>query len=134
MLAGHPAPAKEDDMADLLAPIPGAAHSEVGGLIIDEVEAGDGRVKRVIYPVGWRWSERMQQVSGTERCQHAHVGFLVAGSMKVEQADGSISELVAPVPVVVLPGHDGWVQGDEPAVLVQVDFGAETMQRMGLGA
>jgi hypothetical protein len=119
-------------MADLLAPIPGAAHSEVGGLSIDEVAAGDGRVKRVIYPAGWRWSEQMRPVSGTERCEHAHVGFLVAGRMTVEQADGSTVEFVAPAPVVVLPDHDGWVVGDEPAVLVQVDFGADTMERMGL--
>ena len=119
-------------MADLLAPIPGAAHSEVGGLIIDEVAAGDGRVKRVIYPAGWRWSERMRAVSGTDRCQHAHVGFLVSGRMTVEGSDGSRAEFVAPSPVVVLPGHDGWVEGDEPAVLVQVDFGAKTIERMGL--
>jgi hypothetical protein len=131
MLATHPH-AKEDVMADLLAPIPGAARSEVGGLTIDEVAAGDGRIKRVIYPAGWRWSEQMRPVSGTDLCQHAHVGFLVAGRMHVEHGDGTVSEYVAPAAVVVMPGHDGWVEGDEPAVLVQVDFGADTMRRMGL--
>jgi hypothetical protein len=120
-------------MSEHLDPIPGMTRSEVGGLTIDELPAGDGRVKRVIYPPGWRWSERMAPVSGTDRCEHAHVGFLIAGAMAVESADGTVQELRAPQPVVVLPGHDGWVLGEDAAVLVQVDFGADTMRRMGLG-
>jgi hypothetical protein len=119
-------------MTDLLAPIEGADRTDIGGLTIDEVRAGDCHVKRVIYPPGWRWSEQMRPVSGTERCLHAHVGFLVQGRIAVEHGDGRLEEFAAPAPIVVLPDHDGWVLGDEPAVLVQVDFGADTMERMGL--
>jgi hypothetical protein len=117
---------------DLTAPIEGASRTEVGGLTIDEVPAGDGRVKRVIYPPGWRWSERMRQVSGTDWCEHAHIGFLAQGRIAVAYADGCRLDLEAPAFVRVDPGHDGWVVGDEPAVLVQVDFGAETAARMGV--
>ena len=73
-------------MSLLEEPLVGARRSEVGGLVIDEVDAGRGRVKRVIYPPGWRWSTDMAPVTGGDRCMHAHVGFLVQGRMVVEYA------------------------------------------------
>ncbi len=116
----------------LLAPMPGAAHHEVGGVIIDVAPAGDGRVKRVIYPVGFRWSTNMKGVSGTDVCMHAHVGFLARGAIHMQYADGCVVEFTAPQVVVIDPGHDGWVVGDEPAVLIEVDFLGDTAKRFGL--
>jgi hypothetical protein len=121
-------------MGSLEQPMPGAMHSEVGGLAVDEIEAGRGRIKRVIYPPGWRWTEHMQPVTGGERCMHAHVGFLVQGRMTVEYADGCREAFQAPAAVVVPPGHVGWVEGDEAAVLVQYDCGPETVDVLGLPA
>jgi hypothetical protein len=63
---------------------------------------------------------------------HAHVGFLVQGKMVVEYADGCREEYEAPAPMVIAPGHDGWVVGDETAVLVQYDCGPGTCERLGL--
>jgi hypothetical protein len=114
--------------------VPDASHSEVGGLVIDEVEAGKGRIKRVIYPPGWSWTAHMQPVTGGERCMHAHVGFLVQGRMMVEYADGCREAYQAPAAVVVAPGHVGWVEGDEAAVLVQYDCGADTVDVLGVAA
>ena len=91
----------------------GARRSEVGGLVVDEVEAGRGRVKRVIYPPGWRWKTDMAPVTGGDLCMHAHVGFLVQGRMVVEYQDGCRETYQAPAAVVVAPGHDGWVEGEE---------------------
>jgi hypothetical protein len=121
-----------DNRAVIDGPIEGAVHSEVGGLSVDEVPAGIGRIKRVVYPPGWRWSTDMRPVTGGERCMHAHVGFLVQGRMTVEYEDGCRQQLVAPAAVVVAPGHDGWVDGSEPAVLVQYDCGSDTVARLGL--
>ena len=119
-------------MNTIEGPVAGAIRSEVGGLVIDEVAAGRGRIKRVIYPTGWRWSEQMGPITHTERCMHAHVGFLVQGTMIVEYSDGCRETLVAPAAVVVAPGHDGWVEGPEAAVLVQYDCGPGTCERLGL--
>ena len=119
-------------MSVLEEPLAGARHSEVGGLIVDEVDAGRGRVKRVIYPAGSRWSNDMAPVTGGERCMHAHVGFLVQGRMVVEYSDGCRETYQAPAAVVVAPGHDGWVEGDESAVLVQYDCGPQTIELLGL--
>jgi hypothetical protein len=121
-------------MSVLDQPVAGAARSEIGGLVVDEVGAGRGRIKRVIYPAGWRWSSHMQPVTGGERCMHAHVGFLVQGRMVVEYADGCRETYQAPAAVVVAPGHDGWVEGDEPAVLIQYDCGPDTVELLGLPA
>jgi hypothetical protein len=116
----------------LEGPIAGATQTTVGGVTADEVPAGRARVKRVTYPPGWRWRTHMQPVTGTDWCQHAHVGFLAQGALVVEYADGCRNEFTAPAAVVVEPGHDGWVVGDEPAVFLQVDCGPETVERFGL--
>jgi hypothetical protein len=116
----------------LLAPIPGAERTEVGGCTVDVVRAGEGRVKRSVYPVGFRWSKNMGPETGADRCRFAHVGFLARGAVAGQYADGCTFEFVAPAAVVIEPGHDAWVVGDEPAVLIEVDFERETTSRFGL--
>ena len=116
----------------LLAPMTDAQHSDVGGVSIDVGRAGAARVKRVVYPAGFRWSTHMKSIVGSERCMHAHAGFLARGRVHVEYADGRVAEFVAPQVVEVFPGHDGWVVGDEPAVLIEIDFERETVSRLGM--
>lgn len=116
----------------LLSPIAGAEHREVGGVKIDIVRAGNGRVKRVVYPQGFRWSTHMKPAVGTELCMHAHVGFLVRGRVHGRYGDGCTFEHVAPRVVVLEPGHDAWVVGPGPAVLIQFDAEGETVRRFGL--
>src|SRR5687768_6262217 len=97
----------------LLAPIKGATAREVGGVRLDVVPAGAARVKRMIYPPGFRWSKSMKPIVGTERCMHAHAGFLARGEIHIEYADGCVVEYKAPQGVAIEPGHDGWVVGRE---------------------
>jgi len=116
----------------LLAPIEEAEHREIGGLQLDIVRAGGSRVKRVIYPPGFRWSTHMKEIAGTDLCMHAHVGFLARGRIHIQYADGCKLEFAAPQVVVVEPGHDGWVVGDEAAVLIEFDFEGDTVRRLGM--
>jgi hypothetical protein len=116
----------------LLAPIHGAERRELGGVTIEAVRAGEGRVKRIVYPVGFRWSTHMKAMVGTDLCQHAHVGFLARGQIHIQYADGCVVEFAAPQVVAIEPGHDGWVVGNEPAVLIEFDFEGETVQRLGM--
>ena len=116
----------------LLGPLKGAERREIGGVQVDVVRTGNSRVKRVVYPVGFRWSKDIKPVIGTALCQHAHVGFLAAGRLTIEYADGALEEYVAPQVVAIAPGHDGWVVGEEPAILIQFDFEGETVERLGL--
>lgn len=116
----------------LLAPMKGAAHREVGGVLVDVVQTGNARVKRIVYPTGFRWSKNLKDIVGTPLCMHAHVGFLASGQINIQYADGVLEEFVAPQAVAIAPGHDGWVVGDEPAVLIEFDFEGETVERLGL--
>ncbi|HWI18650.1 MAG TPA: hypothetical protein VNT81_12940 [Vicinamibacterales bacterium] len=116
----------------LLLPIKGATAREIGTVRLEVVSAGAARVKRMIYPPGFRWSTAMKPVVGTDRCMHAHVGFLAKGEIHIEYADGCVVEYKAPEVVAIDPGHDGWVVGREPVVLIEFDFEGETISKLGM--
>ena len=116
----------------VLAPMKGTDRRIVGGVRLEVAQAGDARVKRMIYPAGFRWSRDMKPLSGTDLCMHAHVGFLARGAIHVEYADGCVVEHKAPQVVAIEPGHDGWVVGREPAVLIEFDFERDTVRRLGM--
>ena len=116
----------------LLAPMKGTEHRDIGGVQLDIGRAGAARVKRSIYPPGFRWSTHIKPLVGTEYCMHAHAGFLARGQIHMEFSDGCILEFKAPQIVVIEPGHDGWVVGSEPAVLIEFDFENDTVQNLGM--
>jgi hypothetical protein len=116
----------------LLEPIEGADHQDFGGAAVDVVQVGSARIKRVVYPAGTRWSTDFKPLVGTELCMHAHVGFLARGELHGEYGDGCRFEFRAPQVIVIEPGHDAWVPGDQDAVLIQFDFERHTSERLGL--
>ena len=105
---------------------------DIGGVRLEAGPAGDGRVKRMVYPVGYRWSHHTKPFVDTDYCMHAHVGFLVQGRIDVVYADGCVESYQAPQVVAVAPGHDGHVVGSEPAVLIEFDFEGDTVNRLGM--
>jgi hypothetical protein len=120
------------DQDGLLAPLAGTEHEVFAGIEVDAVSVGAARVKRLIYQPGSRWSVDVKPLVGTESCMHAHVGFLAKGHLRGEYADGCGFDFRAPFIVVIEPGHDAWVVGDEPAVLIQFDFSSATTAALGL--
>jgi hypothetical protein len=118
----------------LLDPIPGAETRTLNGVQVDVAPAGNGRIKRVIYQPGFRWSTHMKNAVGTDFCMHAHVGFIARGSIGIRYRDGLTVNFTAPQVVAIDPGHEGWVNGNEPAVLIEVDFMGDTAERFGMKA
>ena len=118
--------------ASLFAPVTGAERRNIGHVQLEVGRAGAARVKRMIYPPGFHWAVDMKPVTGTELCMHAHVGFLVHGEIHIEYADGCIVEHRAPQIVAIDPGHDGWVVGKEPVVLIEFDFERDTVNKLGM--
>jgi hypothetical protein len=116
----------------LLAPVKGATTRNIGHVRLCVGQAGAARVKRMIYPPGFHWAVDMKPIVGTDLCMHAHVGFLAKGEIHIEYADGCIVEHKAPQIVAIDPGHDGWVVGKEPVVLIEFDFGNDTVNRLGM--
>ena len=119
-------------MDPLLAAVPEAEHHEVAGVAADVVRVGSGRVKRVVYPSGFRWSTHMRPVVGTDSCEHTHVGFLARGRIAGAYRDGCEFDFEAPAVIAITAGHDAWVVGDDPAVLIEFDHEAATAERFGL--
>ena len=92
------------------------------------VKLGDVTVGRASFEPGWKWSECLKPIVGTESCQVHHVGYMVSGRMKVVMDDGTEYEAGPGEALVIPPGHDAWTVGDEPAVVL--DFaGAERYAR-----
>jgi hypothetical protein len=116
-----------------LADVRGATvRKDIGGVRLEAGQAGDGRVKRMVYPPGYAWSTHTKPHVETDYCMHAHVGFLVQGRMDVEYADGCVETYEAPQVVAVAPGHHGHVVGDEPVILIEFDFEGDTVARFGM--
>ena len=115
-----------------LAPVKGAEFREVGHVRLEVGRAGEARVKRMVYPPGFRWSVDMKPIVGTALCMHAHVGFLVSGEIHIEYADGCVVEHKGPQILAIEPGHDGWVVGKEPVVVIEFDFERDTVNRLGM--
>lgn len=116
----------------LLAPMNGTERRDIGHVKLDVSRAGAARVKRMVYPPGFHWAKDMKPSIGTDLCMHAHVGFLARGEIHIEYADGCVVEHKAPQIVAIEPGHDGWVVGKEPVVLIEFDFEGDTVNRLGM--
>ncbi len=116
-----------------IPPLRGATESRVlGGVRLELGRAGAARVKRMIYPAGFHWSKHMKQVVGTDLCMHAHVGYLAQGEIHIEYWDGCIVELKAPQIISIDPGHDGWVVGKTPVIMIEFDFERHTLATLGM--
>ncbi len=85
---------------------------------VDLVDVGGAQIGRLTLEPGWRWSDHVKPIAGTELCEAPHFQYHVSGTLAVRMVDGS--EFIArPGDVTALPsGHDAWVVGDEPAVVV----------------
>ena len=70
---------------------------------------------------GWRWSDHVKPMAGTDSCQATHLLYCLSGRMKVVMEDGTEGELGPGDMASIAPGHDAWTVGDEPCVAV--DFG-----------
>jgi len=84
---------------------------------------------RFTFQPGWRWSECIKPVVGTESCQLSHVGYAVAGRITVRLPDGREAPIQAGESYTIPPGHDAWVEGEEPFVALEVMSAEQFAQR-----
>jgi mannose-6-phosphate isomerase-like protein (cupin superfamily) len=80
---------------------------------VEVVDLGSVKVGRMTLQPGWRWSECIKPVAGTDSCQARHVGVVHSGRLNVLHDDGTEVELGPGDAYVIEPGHDAWVVGDE---------------------
>ena len=72
---------------------------------------------RMTLQPGWRWSECIKPIAGTDSCQVHHNGYCVSGRMRIRMDDGAEQEVGPGDVFVVSPGHDAWVVSDEACVV-----------------
>lgn len=85
---------------------------------VELVATDTGPVGRATFQPGWRWSEHVKPIAQTDSCQAPHLGYFVQGRMDVVMDDGQEIEFQPGDFAVIPPGHDAWVVGDEPCVIV----------------
>jgi hypothetical protein len=91
---------------------------------VDVITLGDFTLGRGVFEPGWKWSEDVRPIAGTDSCQARHSGICIAGSMTVRSNDGSESTVSAGDVFVIEPGHDAWTVGSEACVLYDTGVAA----------
>lgn len=87
---------------------------EAEGVRSEHVDIGGVVVAREVHEPGWRWSEHVGPIVGTEWCESRHLGYVVRGSLHVLTKDGLEFDLGEGDVFDLPPGHDAWVVGDSP--------------------
>ena len=82
------------------------------------VAVGDLTVGRGTFEPGWKWSTNVKPIAGTDSCQANHTGYIVSGRMRIRMDDGTESEAGPGDVIVATAGHDAWIVGDEPCVML----------------
>ena len=95
------------------------------------VHLGDATVGRYTLQPGWRWSDCIKPMVGTESCEAAHLGYVVAGRIHIAATDGTEADLGPGDTYRLAPGHDAWVVGDEP--FVALEFEGKTAETYARG-
>jgi hypothetical protein len=84
--------------------------------VLDLIKVGSLTFGRETLDPGWRWSEHVKPLAGTELCEFHHVGYQISGRWVCEDRDGKRVEIGPGDIFDTPPGHDAWVLGDEPCV------------------
>ena len=100
---------------------------------VELVNIGGATVGKATFQPGWRWSTSLGPLAKTKSCEAPHFQYHVSGRIRIRMDDGTEVEC-GPGDVSLLPtGHDAWVVGDEPVVVVDfqgmVDYAKQASQK-----
>jgi hypothetical protein len=84
-------------------------------------------IGRGVMQPGWRWSNDIKPMAGTDSCEVLHTGYLIAGELHVEANDGTALDIRTGDVFVIAPGHDAWVVGEETVVMVEWSGSSKAM-------
>ena len=90
------------------------------------VNFGTVAATRITVQPGWSWSSCIKPHVGGDSCQAGHVGMVLKGSLRCRHDDGTEIVVTAGDAYSFAPGHDGWVEGDEEAVLYEFNNTGKT--------
>ena len=85
---------------------------------VELVKIAGAHIGRATFQPGWKWSSSVQPIVKTKTCEAPHFQYHVSGVMKIKMDDGTILECKAGDISYLPMGHDAWVEGNEPVVVV----------------
>lgn len=87
---------------------------------VDLVSLGGTTFGRAVFEPGWRWSSHVKPVAQTESCEVAHLNLHIAGRLHVAMDDGTEYEFGPGEVGEIPPGHDAWVVGNDPVIVIDI--------------
>jgi len=96
---------------------------------VELIKVGGAMIGRATFQPGWKWSSSVQPIAKTKSCEAPHFQYHVSGVLKIKMDDGTILECKAGDISYLPMGHDAWVVGNEPVVVVDfqgmIDYARE---------
>ncbi len=86
--------------------------------LVELVDVAGTQIGRLTLQPGWRWSDHVKPIAGTDLCEAPHFQYHVQGTLRIQMADGTELDAHAGDVTALPQGHDAWVVGDEPVVVV----------------
>ena len=87
---------------------------------VELVTLGGVKFGRATLEPGWKWSTCVKPLVKTKSCESPHLQYQVSGRLHVAMDDGSEAEFKAGDVALIPPGHDAWVVGQEPVVIIDI--------------
>ena len=87
---------------------------------VELVTIGNVTFGRGTFQPGWKWSESVKPIVKTDSCLAPHTQFQISGKLRVKMDDGTEVEYGPGDVGIVPPGHDAWVVGNEPVVMIDI--------------
>jgi len=85
---------------------------------VELITIGGATIGKATFQPGWKWSESVQPLVKTTSCEAPHFQYHVSGVLKIKMDDGTVLECKAGDVSLLPMGHDAWVVGNEPVVVV----------------
>ena len=100
---------------------------------VDLVKIGGAMVGRAVFQPGWKWSTSVKDIAKTSSCEAPHFQYHVSGHLRIKMDDGTILDCKAGDVSLLPKGHDAWVVGTEPVVVIDfqgmLDYAKSTPEK-----
>jgi hypothetical protein len=87
---------------------------------VEVVSLAGATFGRATFEPGWRWSTCVKPSAQTKSCEVPHLNLHISGRLRIAMDDGTEYEFGPGEIGEIPPGHDAWVVGDEPVVLIDI--------------
>jgi len=100
---------------------------------LELVKIGGAVIGRATFQPGWKWSDSVKPLVKTKSCEAPHFQYHISGTLRVKMDDGTVVDCKAGDLSLLPSGHDAWVVGDEPVVVIDfqgmVEYAKEVIKK-----